>query len=48
MGTKVIIIDPETECKELCYNLGGDWINCGGGEGGMINPLQVKTRTKRR
>ncbi len=42
MGTKVILLDPEAEYKELCHNLGGDWINCAGGEGGMINPLQVK------
>jgi hypothetical protein len=41
-GTKIIIIDPEREYKELCENLGGQWINCGGGKGGRINPLQVK------
>ncbi|MCT4584055.1 MAG: ATP-binding protein [Peptostreptococcaceae bacterium] len=41
-GTKIIIIDPEREYKELCENLGGQWINCGGGRGGKINPLQVK------
>lgn len=41
-GTKIIIIDPEREYKELCENLGGQWINCGGGMGGRINPLQVK------
>ncbi len=41
-GTKIIIIDPERENKELCENLGGQWINCGGGKGGRINPLQVK------
>ncbi len=28
--------------KDLCNNLNGDWINCGGGSGGRINPLQVK------
>ncbi len=41
-GTRIIIIDPEREYKELCENLGGQWINCGGGSGGRINPLQVK------
>ena len=41
-GTKIIIIDPEREYKELCENLNGQWINCGGGSGGRINPLQVK------
>lgn len=41
-GTKIIIMDPEREYKELCENLGGQWINCGGGKGGRINPLQVK------
>ena len=42
MGTKILIADPESEYKDLCHNLGGDWINCGGGSAGMINPLQVK------
>ncbi len=42
-GTKIIIIDPEREYKDLCENLGGQWISCGGGSGGRINPLQVKT-----
>ncbi|MGE4282323.1 MAG: VirB4 family type IV secretion system protein [Clostridia bacterium] len=41
-GTKIIIIDPEREYKDMCLNLGGQWINCGGGSGGRINPLQVK------
>lgn len=41
-GTKIIIIDPEREYKDLCNNLNGKWINCGGGKGGRINPLQVK------
>jgi type IV secretory pathway VirB4 component len=41
-GTKIIIIDPEREYKDLCKNLNGQWINCGGGKGGRINPLQVK------
>ena len=42
MGTKILIADPESEYKDLCHNLNGDWINCGGGSGGRINPLQVK------
>jgi hypothetical protein len=41
-GTKIIIIDPESEYKDLCKNLGGDWIDCGGGKKGIINPLQVR------
>lgn len=41
-GTKIIIIDPEREYKDMCENVGGQWINCGGGTGGRINPLQVK------
>jgi GTPase SAR1 family protein len=41
-GTKIIILDPEREYKNLCENLGGDWINCGGGSAGRINPLQVR------
>jgi len=42
LGTTIIIIDPEREYKELCENVGGQWISCGGGLGGRINPLQVK------
>lgn len=41
-GTKIIFIDPEREYKELCEALGGDWINAGGGKGGMLNPLQIR------
>ncbi|PWL54482.1 MAG: hypothetical protein DBY36_02460 [Clostridiales bacterium] len=41
-GTKIITIDPESEYKEMCLNLGGDWINAGGGQGGMLNPLQIR------
>lgn len=40
-GTKIIFIDPEREYKDLCKNLGGDWINIGGGAG-KINPLQIR------
>ena len=43
-GTKIIIIDPEGEYKEMCQNeyFNGDWIDVAGGRGGMINPLQVR------
>lgn len=41
-GSRVIIIDPEAEYKDLCTNLNGKWIDCGGGSEGRINPLQVK------
>lgn len=40
--TRVIMIDPEREYKELTENLEGDWINVGNGKGGIINPLQIK------
>ena len=42
-GSRVIIIDPEREYKEMCRKLGGVWINCTGGEG-KINPLQVRLK----
>ncbi|AIQ13828.1 VirB4 family type IV secretion system protein [Paenibacillus durus] len=41
-GTKIIFIDPESEYKELCQRLNGDWINAGGGSNGKINPLQIR------
>ncbi len=41
-GTKIIFIDPEREYRELTENLGGDWINAGGGSNGKINPLQIR------
>ncbi len=41
-GTKLIFIDPETEYKDLCRELEGDWINVAGGSKGMINPLQIR------
>ncbi|MDR1208774.1 MAG: DUF87 domain-containing protein [Clostridiales bacterium] len=41
-GTTIICVDPEREMKEMCHKLGGDWINCGGGSGGLINPLQIR------
>ncbi len=42
IGTKVIMIDPEAEYKDLTNNLGGKWIDVGSGRGGIINPLQIK------
>lgn len=41
-GTKILVIDPESEYREMCFNLNGDWINAAGGSAGMINPLQVR------
>ena len=45
-GTKLIFVDPHREYFELCKNLGGDWINAGGGSRGKINPLQIRTSPK--
>ncbi|GLC78594.1 hypothetical protein LBYZC6_07080 [Lacrimispora brassicae] len=36
-GGGKIVADPENEYKDLCFNLGGDWINAVGGSGGRIN-----------
>ena len=41
-GTKILVVDPESEYRDLCFNLNGDWINAVGGSAGMINPLQVR------
>jgi len=41
-GTKIICVDPEREMKDMCRRLNGDWINCGGGSGGRINPLEIR------
>lgn len=43
-GTKLYILDPESEYKKMCKAIGGSWIDCSGGKGknvGRINPLQV-------
>lgn len=42
--TKVIIIDPEGEYKEICLSdyVEGKWIDVAGGRGGLINPLQIR------
>lgn len=41
-GVKAILCDPEREYKDTCEHVKGNWINCGGGAGGRINPLQVR------
>lgn len=42
LGCKIIILDPEREFIDLTLNMGGKVINCCGGAGGRINPLQVR------
>lgn len=42
-GSKIIIIDPEREFRDLCLAVGGTWIDCGTGiAGGKFNPLEVR------
>lgn len=41
-GSKIIAIDPEREYKKMCKELNGNWVDCGGGLRGRINPLQVR------
>ena len=41
-GSKVIIIDPEREYRDLCNKVGGAWIDAGTGIAGIINPLEVR------
>ena len=41
-GSKIIIIDPEREYRDLCNNVGGAWIDAGTGIAGIINPLEVR------
>ena len=41
-NTKIILIDPEREEKEMVEKLGEKWIHIGSGRGGIINPLQIK------
>ena len=42
-GTKVVIIDPQGEYREMCQNkeIAGDWIDIVSGKGGRINLLQI-------
>lgn len=42
LGSAIIINDPQREYKEFCDNVGGQWVNCGGGKGGRINILQIR------
>lgn len=43
-GARVTAVDPEREYKDLCEQVGGIWIDVGGGDpsSGRINPLQVR------
>ncbi len=41
LGVKVLILDPEREYKDLCHNMGGAWLDVGGGKT-KINPLQIR------
>ena len=41
-GSKVIIIDPEREYRDICESVGGSWIDSGTGIAGIINPLEVR------
>lgn len=48
-GCKFYILDPESEYKAMCKEIGGKWIDCSGGKGknvGRINPLQVNKLPK--
>lgn len=43
-GSKIFIIDPESEYRPLCKLVEGKWIDASGGRGenvGRINPLQI-------
>jgi len=42
IGTKILVIDPESEYKRMCKNLEGNWINTVSRQGQVINPLQVR------
>ena len=41
LGTKFIFIDPESEYKDFCKNLGGNWLDAGGDVKSRVNPLQI-------
>lgn len=48
-GTRVWILDPESEYRPLCKLVEGKWIDCSGGRGknvGRINPLQINSVDK--
>lgn len=40
MGSRIIVIDPEREYRDMCSMLGGEWMCCG--RNGKINPLRVR------
>ncbi len=40
--TRILIVDPEREYKDLCQTLNGNWIDAGSGSGFIINPLEIK------
>ncbi len=41
-GLKVVCVDPEGELEDMCYSIGGDFLDLGkGGDFGMINPLEI-------
>lgn len=41
VGVKFLVIDPEREFRDLCINLGGAWLDVGGGNA-KVNPLQIR------
>ena len=41
MCVKILIIDPEREYRDLCRNLGGTWLDAGGGVA-KANPLDIR------
>lgn len=41
VGVKFLVIDPEREFRDLCINLGGTWLDVGGGNA-KVNPLQIR------
>lgn len=43
--TRILIVDPEREYKDLCLSLNGKWIDAGSGSGCIINPLEIKNST---
>lgn len=40
LGSRIIVIDPEREYRDMCSMLGGEWMCCG--RNGKINPLRVR------
>ncbi|MEG1823113.1 MAG: DUF87 domain-containing protein [Clostridiales bacterium] len=46
VGTKILILDPESEYMDITAALSGDWIDTAGNKDGRINPLQVRAINK--